>query len=87
MALQAILAGAIMLNAWAISVFFFRFWRKTRDPLFGFFCAGFFLLGIERISLVAMTGEGAIYAYLIRLLAFLLLAWGVVAKNFRANRR
>ena len=48
--LKSMLAGAIMVSAWAISVFFFRFWRKTGDRLFGLFSASFLLLGLERIN-------------------------------------
>ncbi|HYG34460.1 MAG TPA: DUF5985 family protein, partial [Clostridia bacterium] len=49
---RAFLSGAIMLNAWAISLFFLRFWRNTGDRLFAFFASAFVLLGVERVSIL-----------------------------------
>ncbi|HEV2209817.1 MAG TPA: DUF5985 family protein [Verrucomicrobiae bacterium] len=84
--LKAMLAGAILVSAWAISVFFMRFWRKTHDPLFAFFAAAFLLLGIERIGMLVFAGgtEGSIY--LIRLVAFVLILAGIIGKNRRGNK-
>ena len=79
--IKAMLAGAIMLNAWAIAVFFIRFWRKTRDRLFAWFAVGFILLGIERITLISAPTETNFPVYLIRLAAFLLFICGIVDKN------
>lgn len=51
--IKPMLAGAIMVSAWAIAVFFLRFWRKSSDRLFAFFAAAFLLLGIERVTIEA----------------------------------
>lgn len=80
-AFKAMLAGAILVSAWAISVFFFRYWRKTRDRLFGFFAAAFVLLGIERVSILAASNEVHSSVYLIRFCAFLVILLGVFDKN------
>jgi hypothetical protein len=85
--IKAMLAGAIMVNAWAIGVFFWRFWRKTGDWLFWCFAAAFFLLGVERVALVLWQGEGSAYVYLIRLCAFILIAAAIVGKNLRRRPR
>jgi hypothetical protein len=83
--LTSMLAGAIMLNAWAISVFFLRFWKKSRDPLFMWFAIAFLLLGLERI--VVMTSvEVKFQVYLIRLTAFLLIIFGIWNKNAKRSR-
>jgi uncharacterized protein DUF5985 len=79
--LKDMLVGAIMVSAWAISVFFFRFWRKTRDRLFGFFSAAFLLLGLERISILMVSGELHGLVYLLRFCAFLLIIFAIVEKN------
>ena len=84
--IKTLLAGAIMLNAWAIGVFFWRFWRKTGDWLFWSFAAAFFLFGLERLSLVLWKGEGSAYVYLIRLCAFVMIAAGIVSKNTRKRQ-
>jgi hypothetical protein len=78
---KAILAGAIMLNAWAISVFFIRFWRRTRDRLFAWFALAFILLGVERILIISLSGEAYFHVYLVRLVAFLLIIFAVWDKN------
>jgi len=79
--IKAMLSGAIMLNAWAISVFFLRFWKKTHDRLFAWFALAFNLLGIERITIVAIPGESHFHVYLIRLVAFLLIIFAIWDKN------
>ncbi len=84
--IKAILAGAIMLNAWAIAVFFWRFWRKTGDKLFLCFAAAFILLGVERLGLSSWRGDGE-YVYLIRLCAFLLIAVGIIGKNIGRSEK
>lgn len=79
--LNAMMVGGILVCAWAISLFFFRYWRKTGDRLFGFFAAAFLLLGIERLCIVAVPVEAQCYVYLIRFCAFLLILWGILDKN------
>lgn len=83
--LKSMLAGAIMLNAWAISLFFFRFWKKTRDPLFACFAASFLLLGLERVSFVAIPSLDS-FTYLIRLGAFVLILFAIWQKNQRRGQ-
>ncbi len=83
---MAMLAGAIMVSAWAISVFFLRFWRKTRDRLFGYFAVSFLLLGIERVSILVTEGEARSLVYLIRLGAFLLIIFAIIDKNRRGAK-
>ncbi len=79
--LQSMLAGAIMLNAWAIALFFLRFWKKTRDPLFGWFALAFLLLGTERVTMAVCSLGTHSLVYLIRLCAFLIIFWAIWDKN------
>ncbi|HWQ92873.1 MAG TPA: DUF5985 family protein, partial [Clostridia bacterium] len=58
----------------------------TRDPLFGFFSVAFFLLAAERVCIVAFASELHYLIYLIRLGAFLMIAFAIVQKN-RSRRR
>lgn len=83
---RAMLAGAIMLAAWAIFVFFLRFCRKTGDRLFAFFAAAFLLLGIERIIIVGLSSDHQSFGYLIRLFAFLLILFAILDKNRRGGK-
>ncbi|MBX3208549.1 MAG: hypothetical protein KF764_26185 [Labilithrix sp.] len=68
------------------SVFFLRFWRDTRDRLFLSFAIAFVALASNRVLLALLepTRESQPYLYLLRLGAFVLIAWGVVDKNRRA---
>ena len=84
--LKLMLTGAIMVSALAISVFFFRFWRKTGDRLFGFFSAAFLLLGFERVSIVLVSRELHGLVYLVRFCAFLLIIFAIIEKNRRGQR-
>ena len=43
-ALVGYIAGAISLGFLAVSLFFLRFWRRTRDSLFLAFAAAFVLI-------------------------------------------
>ncbi len=83
------LAGAVAL-AYAISgVYFLRFWRKTRDRLFLSFAFAFWLLAANQtiVSLLGATDERSGYAYILRVLGFLLILLAIVDKNIFTWRR
>ncbi len=77
------LSGAFMLGSWVASLCFFRFWRKTHDRLFQIFGFAFSLMAIERFMLEISSPqfEHRPYIYLIRMSAFLIIAYGILNKN------
>ncbi len=75
-----------MLSAVAIAFFFLRFWRKTHDRLFGLFALAFLLLGIERVSILAVSSENRPGVYLLRLCAFLLIIFAIADKNRKPRK-
>ena len=77
--LQAVSATA----AWINGVFFWRFWRQSRDQLFAMFAIAFWLLAASWaiLSVFNPQGEPLPYVYALRLLAFLVLIAGIVQKN------
>ena len=77
------LSGAILLGFWVAGLFFFRFWKITRDRLFSIFALAFWVMGCERLILTIMSPENEFrpYIYLLRLLAFTLLAAAIIDKN------
>jgi len=85
----AVLSGIIIAGYAVAGLFFVRFWRRTKDRLFGIFGLAFWLLCLQRI-LLALSADAAaedrVYLYLIRLLAFLLIIAGIVDKNRDAGR-
>ena len=79
--------GISATGAWVAGLFFLRFWRDSRDPLFGFFGAAFWLLALSW-SLLAMfspTEEARPYIYGLRLIAFSLMIAGMIGKNREAR--
>jgi len=77
------LSGAFVAITITIALFFFRFWRRTRDRLFATLALAFVLLGLERTILAFMPSlqEGQKFVFLIRLAAFALIIIGVLDKN------
>jgi hypothetical protein len=83
-----LLAGAIVTGYCVIGLFFLRFWTKTKDYLFAYFAAAFWLLAAERVVILRLgiAGSHNPMVYLTRLFAFLLIIAAIVRKN-RAPRR
>jgi len=85
MTLTPFLSGAICMGLFVISLYFLRFWKKTRDRLFLFFAAAFVLMLIEWAvrTFASMQTASAPGVYLIRLLAFVMFIAAIVDKNRR----
>ena len=77
--LQTVSATAAL----AAGLFFFRFWRESRDRLFAFFGAAFWVLALSwtLLALINPSDETRPYIYAIRLVAFLLMIIGMIDKN------
>jgi hypothetical protein len=84
-ALVGFMAGAISLGFLAVSLFFLKFWRRTRDGLFLAFAAAFVLLAVNQAipALADIPSESLSGVYLLRLAAFLLIIWAILRKNIR----
>ena len=77
-------SGALVMGYAIAAMFFFRYWRQTRDRLFVFFGAAFFSLAVQRLILAMLADpDAAIAVYGIRLAAFLLILIAIVDKNRR----
>jgi len=77
------LLGVLAAFSGTIAVFFLKFLRESKDRLFGFFSAGFAVLGLDWAvhAVVVPRHESQHYLFLLRLVAFLLIIAGIVAKN------
>jgi hypothetical protein len=82
------LAGAVTLGYLVAGAFFLRFWRKTRDRLFLAFGVAFGLLSVNQVLAIAIDAgdENVVYAYLLRVLGFLLILVAVADKNISVRR-
>lgn len=82
-ALSQLISGALMMGYFVAGLYFLRFWRDTRDRLFGIFAAAFWLLAAQRaaLALTANSAEEQLLLYSVRLLAFVLILAAIIDKN------
>jgi hypothetical protein len=81
--------GVAFTGAVGAAMFFFRFWRISRDPFFAWFTAAFALLAFQWLALVGANpdAEARPYYYLLRLAAFVLIIAAAAQKNRRRERK
>ena len=81
--------GALATACWLAGLFFFKFWRASRDRFFVFFFLAFWMLALNWIVLIAAQPvlEARQDAYVVRLVAFVLIIAGVIDKNRRASQQ
>ena len=79
--------GALAMASWVAGLFFLRFWRVSRDRLFLFFSAAFWVFGANWVALATLhpSEETQHYVYMVRLVAFLLILIGIFDKNRRRS--
>jgi uncharacterized membrane protein HdeD (DUF308 family) len=84
MRIQPFLLGVIATTSFFASLFFYKFWRKTRDPLFLSFGVAFLIEAINRTSVMFLKNpsEGSPWTYVVRLIAFLIILAGILRKNY-----
>jgi hypothetical protein len=82
-ALVLFLSGMLAAGYLVAAGFFLRFWRQTRDRLFISFSVAFAILAVQRALLVEEFAlvENKTWAYGLRLLAFLVILYAIIAKN------
>ena len=83
------LAGALTLAYVIAAVYFLQFWRRTTDRLFLAFAAAFMLLALNQVAVfaVGVGDERYTYAYILRVLGFILILVAIVDKNLAGRRR
>ena len=81
------LSGLVVALCAVAALAFLRFWRQSRDRLFGFFAGSFALLGMNYVLLTFNAKESEIrpYLYAVRLVAFLLIIFAILDKNRKAG--
>jgi uncharacterized membrane protein len=82
--IETFLTGVIATASFTAGLFFLRFWRDTRDPFFLAFAASFTVEGLSRVVVLFLfhPNEGSPWYYLVRLLAFLLILFAILRKNY-----
>lgn len=81
--LKLLLNGAVMMGYWTVALFFLRYWRTSRDRLFGFFALAFTIMGANSaaIALLRVDDERNYFLYVGRLFSFLVLLYAIWDKN------
>jgi peptidoglycan/LPS O-acetylase OafA/YrhL len=81
--MRLFISGLLVAGYLVAGLFFLRFWRQSRDRLFAFFTAAFWLLALQRgaLAAVGLDAPGSTWLYGLRLLAFLLILAAIVDKN------
>jgi hypothetical protein len=82
------LYGLLVCGCYVAGLFFYRFWRRTRDRFFLFFALGFWGLGCNwlGLALTPVEDETRTYFYLLRLAGFGLILLAIVDKNKPVKR-
>jgi len=82
--IESFLIGVIATSSLLAGLFFLRFWRDTRDSFFLAFAASFTIEGLSRVAALCFSrpNEGNPWYYLVRLLAFLLILFAILRKNY-----
>ncbi len=83
--MNQLFCGALATTGLIAGMFFLRFWRATHDRFFLFFVAGFWSLALDWLWIAERvpTPESRHYAYIPRLLAFVMIILGILDKNRR----
>jgi Ca2+/Na+ antiporter len=81
--IYGLISGAILMACFVSGLFFFSFWKKTKDKLFLRFSLAFWILALERLVLayIGTAKEPSPTIYIIRMTAFLVILWAIIQKN------
>ena len=85
--LSPVLSGAAAMASFAVTLFFFKFWRQTRDLFFRLFAFAFAVDAITRVilGLTTLSNEVEPFFYCTRLVTFALIIAAIVIKNRSRN--
>jgi hypothetical protein len=85
--MRLFLLGVLMTGFTTASLFFLRFWRRTRDRLFGWFSLSFLLLSLNQLAFAVIGDrDEQVSVYTLRFFAFVIIVWAIVDKNRRDAR-
>lgn len=78
--------GASAMGFLALSLFFLRYWTRSRDRLFAIFAVAFALLAVHYVAMVTTDhDETEAIIYGVRAIAFALIIVAVLDKNRRPD--
>lgn len=83
------LLGALSMASLVAALYFFKFWKRTRDRFFLFFSAAFFIEAVNRALIFFVTtpeNQPFSFPYVIRLMSFCLFLFALVDKNIKKRK-
>jgi hypothetical protein len=80
--------GALTMGYLVSSLFFLKFWRRIGDRLFLVFAAAFAVLAVNQAAPIVLhvPDDSRAAFYVLRLLAFGLIIWGLLRNHMRRPR-
>jgi Family of unknown function (DUF5985) len=83
------LSGMVTAGFLIAAAFFFRFWQRTGDTLFALLGVSFVLFACSQAASLAVDTpqDDRTVIFLLRLLGFVVLLAGIVAKNIKGSRQ
>jgi len=81
--LTAVLSGAVAMASFVATLFFLKYWQRTRDSFFLFFALAFGIDSMSRfvLGIASISDETEPLYYLPRLISFGLIIAAIVIKN------
>lgn len=81
--------GALTMGYLVASLFFLKYWRRVGDRLFLTFAAAFALLAVNQAvpTLMHVADDGRAGFFVLRLVAFGLIIWGLLRNHLRRRPR
>lgn len=87
--MRPFLWGILAMASAAVALFFLRYWKDTRDRLFGFFAVAFALMAANWVNHLGIDPQREVQGYrvyIVRFIAFSIILIGIVDKNRRSRR-
>jgi uncharacterized protein DUF5985 len=83
------LSGMVTAGFLIAAAFFFRFWQRTRDTLFAVLGVSFVLFALSQAASLSVDvpQDDRTAIFLLRLLGFIVLLAGILAKNLKRARQ
>ena len=87
--MRPFISGVLTMACVVVALFFFQYWRTSRDRLFAYFAVAFGAMAFDWVGhavLQTMANPGRFEIYVIRLFAFIVIIIAIIDKN-RYSRR
>ena len=85
--MNQMLMGGIVVASFVAGLFFFRFWRSTRDSFFLYFALSFWIEACNRVALgLLVADELEPVFYMVRIVAYGLIVVAILQKNRKKRR-